>query len=190
MPNYVVGNTRGQRLGKATYVKYGYGQVEPNHLSAQRTGQVYGQLPMAAEIDMLENGQFAKYDGVKGVVDFDGPGEWLLVYNEVKVYRDRDTDADFAMLKDNYEALVYDASGNLMPNNTKALPRLYKLNVTDRYTTNCVMETELAVGDKLTPGADGYLTKTGADDADFVLQVVKVYTMPDGQPGVKLQRIV
>ncbi|MDY4183822.1 MAG: hypothetical protein SOX92_06000 [Candidatus Onthovivens sp.] len=24
------------------YVDYGYGQVEPNHLSAQRTGQIYG----------------------------------------------------------------------------------------------------------------------------------------------------
>ena len=24
----------------ATFVEYGYGQVEPNHLSAQRTGQI------------------------------------------------------------------------------------------------------------------------------------------------------
>ena len=29
----------------ATYVERGYGQVEPNHLSAQRTGQIYAQLP-------------------------------------------------------------------------------------------------------------------------------------------------
>ena len=35
---------------------YGYGQVEPNHLSAQRTGQIYAQLPAAADIDILENG--------------------------------------------------------------------------------------------------------------------------------------
>ena len=26
---------------QASYVEYGYGQVEPNHLSAQRTAQVY-----------------------------------------------------------------------------------------------------------------------------------------------------
>ena len=25
--------------------RIGYGQVEPNHLSAQRTGQIYAQLP-------------------------------------------------------------------------------------------------------------------------------------------------
>ena len=44
------------RLSKATYVTRGYGQVEPNHLSAQRTGQIYAQLPAAADIDVLENG--------------------------------------------------------------------------------------------------------------------------------------
>ena len=33
---------------------YGFGQVEPNHLSAQRTGQIYAQLPAAATINKLE----------------------------------------------------------------------------------------------------------------------------------------
>ena len=42
---------------QANFVEYGYGQVEPNHLSAQRTGQIYAQLPAAADIDVLENGQ-------------------------------------------------------------------------------------------------------------------------------------
>ena len=32
---------------------YGYGQVEPNHLSAQKTGQIYAQLPAAADIDIF-----------------------------------------------------------------------------------------------------------------------------------------
>ena len=52
----------------------------------------------------------------------------------------------------------------------------------------------LSVGDQLKIDADGYLTKdegktaTGGDeDPKFV--VVKVYTMPDLQPGVKVQRI-
>ena len=39
-----------KRLGNATFVKYGYGQVEDNHLSAPRNGQVYGQLPAASNI--------------------------------------------------------------------------------------------------------------------------------------------
>lgn len=92
---------------KATYVERGYGQVEPNHLSAQRTGQVYAQLPAAEDIELLENGQFVKYDYAKGVVDFEGEGEWMLVFNEVKVYREFESDCDFAMIKDNYVARIY-----------------------------------------------------------------------------------
>ena len=92
---------------KALCVQIGYGQVEPNHLSARRNGQIYAQLPAAASIDLLENGQFVKYDYENGVVDFTGKGEWMLVLNEIKVYRDFETDADFAMQKQNYQALVY-----------------------------------------------------------------------------------
>jgi hypothetical protein len=44
------------RLSTATYVERGYGQVEPNHLSAQRTAQIYAQLPAASTIEVLENG--------------------------------------------------------------------------------------------------------------------------------------
>ena len=75
-------------LSQAAYVEYGYAQVEPNHLSAQRTGQIYAQLPAASDIEVLENGQFVKYDYEKGLVNFEGAGEWMLVYNEVKLYDD------------------------------------------------------------------------------------------------------
>lgn len=40
----------------ATIKRIGFGQVEPNHLSAQRTGQIYAQLPAANTITQLENG--------------------------------------------------------------------------------------------------------------------------------------
>lgn len=112
------------RLSKATYVERGYGQLEPNHLSAQRTGQIYAQLPAAADIDMLENGQFVKYDYEKGVVDFTGVGEWMLVFNEVKVYREGESDCDFAMIKDNYVARIYSPiDGTVMEQQTQ--PRYY-----------------------------------------------------------------
>ena len=46
----------------AQFVKRGYGQVEPNHLSAQHTGQIYAQLPAAAAIekpsDKVNNNEF------------------------------------------------------------------------------------------------------------------------------------
>ena len=28
---------------QASFVEFGYGQVEPNHLSAQKTGQIFAQ---------------------------------------------------------------------------------------------------------------------------------------------------
>ena len=66
------------RLSKATYVERGYGQVEPNHLSAQRTSQIYAQLPAAADIEMLENGQFVKYDYANNVVNYTGEANGCL----------------------------------------------------------------------------------------------------------------
>jgi hypothetical protein len=52
------------------------------------------------------------------------------------------------------------------------------------------MEPTLAPGDILTPqAANGILAKNGATEADMQWQVVKVYTMPDHQKGVKILRI-
>ena len=215
-----------KRLSSALYVDRGYGQVEPNHLSARRTGQIYAQLPAAADIEVLENGQFVKYDYAKGVVDFEGAGEWMLVYNEVKVYRDLQRDCDFAMVKGNYEARVYSPITGEMKANENAVnwtsavaaadpyeidstanpmqgvnfpgpammgdktmvPRLLKTNVGDIFTTNTIAAESVALGDVLAPGADGYLAAAG-EDATMKWQVVKVYTMPDGQKGAKIMRI-
>ena len=77
-------NSRLPIKSKAGYVEFGYGQVEPNHLSAQKTGQIYAQLPANKDINVLEQGQFVKYDyaangnGI-GEVNFTGEGEWMLV---------------------------------------------------------------------------------------------------------------
>lgn len=218
-------------LGKATFVTYGYGQVEPNHMSAKRNGQVYAQLPANKDIELLENGQFVKYDYATGECNFTGAGPWRMVYNEVKVYEDRETDADFAMIKNNYNARVYSPIGQntsalktvldytgeatregsevafkkevetfsypeLMPEGTKMVPRVIAVPVGDIWTTNTIKAEagSLSVGDQLKIDTDGYLTKdegktaTGGDEnPKFV--VVKVYTMPDLQPGVKVQRI-
>jgi hypothetical protein len=231
-------------LSGAAYVEYGYGQVEPNHLSARRTGQIYAQLPAAANIAKLENGQFVKYDYMNEEVNFSGAGEWMLVFNEVKLYRDEQVECEFAMLADNYVARIYspvaedvnwDAQARYlnggeytwtgdetvynrekvtapeqprddwnynedpfhfaskstpkkMKEGTVMVPRVFKTNVGDIYTTNCVNEAELALGDILAPAADGFLSKSGETDK-MQWQVVKVYTMPDRQKGVKIMRI-
>ena len=271
------------------YVEVGYGQVEPNHLSAQRTAQIYAQLPADPSIDILEQGQFVKYDYAAGLVNFTGKGEWMLVYNETKLYREHQLDCEFAMKKGNYQARVYspldgtksaeemygptrflqgnrerwngsefveekfkigdqevgalpvfeggevkkDADGNpivadfsvateeydyyemndvnnpaikedyrrklfmklrgvkhpeaMMPTGATMVPRVFKTNVGDHYTTNMIMATELKVGDILAPNAQGILAIDESQDMKW--QVVKVYTMPDHQKGVKILRI-
>ena len=68
--------------------RIGFGQVEPNHLSAKRNGKIYAQLPANKDIEVLENGMFAKYDYAANEVNFSGEGEWMLVLNEVKLYDD------------------------------------------------------------------------------------------------------
>jgi len=166
--------------------RIGYGQVEPNHLSAQRTSQIYAQLPAAAGIAQLENGQFVKYDYANGEVNFSGAGEWMLVYNEVKLYDApwRESEKDFALIKTNYTEGVM-------------TPRVFKTNIGDIYTTNCLEKagakgvettmTDLAVEDELGINANGFLDKTVT--TGIIFQVVKVYTMPDGQEAVKVMRI-
>lgn len=186
-----VGNTKGVSSSQAAGVSYGYAQVEPNHLSAQRTGAIYAQLPCKSDIEVLENGQFVKYDYPEGVVDFTGKGEWMLVFNEVKVYYDRDTDADFAMKKSNYVARVYGADNSFMPEDTNMVPRVFKTDIGDIFTTNAVQNKieELKKGDTLTVGEDGFLKKTEGASEGMIWQVAKVYTLGDLQPAVKVQRI-
>ena len=264
---------------QASYVEVGYGQVEPNHLSAQRTAQIYAQLPADPSIEVLEQGQFVKYDYATGLVNFTGEGEWMLVYNETKLYREHQLDCEFAMIKGNYQARVYspmdgtksaeemygptrflqgrrekwdgekfveldeianpetDAVADysvasevydyyemndinnpdiaedyrrrlfmklrsvkhpeaMMPTNATMVPRVFKTNVGDHYTTNTINATTLTQGQKLYVGEKGILTTakaeasdTFAGSGDMVWQVVKLYTMPDHQKGVKIMRI-
>lgn len=178
---------------QAKFVKEGYGQVEPNHLSAQRTGQIYAQLPVNKDIAILENGQFVKYDYANSEVNFTGKGEWMLVYNEVKVYRDRETDKDFAMMKDNYNAIIYDAAGHPMPADTTMVPRVFKTNIGDIFTTNLVNAQSVEdkdIGTVLCPNEKGILTTPKTVEAnEMQWQIVKVITTPDGQPAVKVMRI-
>lgn len=241
LSDFLAKNIKSQAgLEAGGYVTYGYGQVEPNHLSAQRTGQIYAQLPANKDIDVLENGQFVKYDYAAangGEVNFTGKGEWMLVFNEIKLYREHQMDCEFAMRKGDYVARIYspvaadtnfDAQsryyGGLdsnkepiekvtapadmyelhynedpfhiesqttpkaMPQGTVMVPRVFKTNVGDIMTTNMIKETELALGDELSPAAaDGILCKAG--DKSMTWQVVKVYTLPDHQKAVKIMRV-
>lgn len=204
------------------FTRNGYGQVEPNQLSAQKTGQIYASLPLASDVDILQNGEFMYYDYKSGTVTADGKGEPMLVFNEVKLYEPfwQTSYKDFAMIRvgDNYVTSRLATAGYGDGAETEGVasahsdwqagyrmngiaPRLFKTNIGDIFTTNMVEtgnEITYSQGDtlklkKVPKAADKtgntlVLSKTGDIDAlEFV--VAKVYTMPDGQQGLKLQRI-
>lgn len=159
-----------------TFKREGYGQVEPNHLSAPRDGRVYAQLPANEDITILENGMFVKYDYAAGEVNFTGAGPWMLVYNEEKLYDERhQMHKDWAQkVEDSYDGKIY--------------PRVFGIVAGDIFTTNMFADnTTLAVGNTVIPGSDGILI--AGSTGDLVFKVVKEYTLPDGQPAVKLQCI-
>lgn len=211
-----------------SFTRDGYGQVEPNQLSAQKTGQIYASLPLDTDVNVLQNGEFMYYDYAAGKVSADdstGLAEPYLVFNEVKLYEPfwRTSYKDFAMIRkgDNYvtsklataeygersdQAGV--AANPAHPDYPYRMdgiaPRLFKTNVGDIYTTNMVKELTGAannyeVGNLLVPVKNATsLTlqlekftpaQTGDKPTGMAWVVVKVYTMPDGQPGLKLQRV-
>ena len=189
----------------ATIKRKGYGQVEPNHLSGIVTGQIYAQLPAhvktadvgsANSITQLEQGQFAKYDYAAGEVNFTGDGEFMLVYNEEKLYDER---------LQGHKDFVYKAEDFF---DGKMYPRLIKTNVGDIFTTNTfeantsntakTTGVTIVEGNYLAPGTTGFLeviTSSGSAASSLsgvtgmAWKVIKIDTMPDGQQGVKIQRV-
>jgi hypothetical protein len=108
--------------------------------------------------------------------------------NEVKLYDAawRESYKDFALQTSNFD-------------NGVMVPRVLKTMPGDIYTTNCLEGAntsgkatftgteDIEVGTELKINSNGFLSTAGT--SDIVFQVVKVYTMPDGQQGVKVMRI-
>lgn len=208
------------------FKRIGYGQVEPNQLSGIKTGQIFASLPLAKNVNVIQNGEFMYYDYVSGTVsaeDSTSVAEPMLVYNEIKIYEPWLSYKDFAMIRvgDNYvtsnaavgrvtsanvDGTVYGdgatTEGAEVGPHTEygyrmdgIAPRLVKTNVGDIFTTNMVATGDLVTyskGDilklKKTDRNTLELTKDG-DIETVAFAVVKVYTMPDGQPGLKVQRV-
>lgn len=172
----------------AILVKVGYGQVEPNHLSAQRNAQIYAQLPAADAAmisETIQNGQFLKYDMVAGEMNTTGLGEDMLVYSEIKIY-DKFREVGYK----NFALKKVEAVGG------KVYPRLFKTMPGDIFTTNLcnVTSTVAAAIGKTFVITGGILTETTvALSITLGLQTwaaVKATTMADGQAAIKFQRVL
>lgn len=171
----------------------GYGQVELNNCAFRRDGRIEAQCK-PDETDfanaVIENGMILAVDNVARVVKFATGGSLpvALVYTAEHMYDERKPG-----LKNFYTKGVDDF-----------YPRLGYLAVGDKYTTNCVAynTTEFANDDAFknaldaldtTPlyagiSADGaHLVSATAPAAGPKIRVIKKFTMPDGQLGLKMQ---
>lgn len=192
----------------ALLAKVGYGQVEPNRLSAQATKRIIADVPVkAADFATLgkvvQNGMFLTYNPAGDIESnlkkgtFDLPtvkgGSTLtgLVYNEIKLYHDSQSNKDFALTTSAHTLL---SGVNQTPYRNKAeqavdtvVPRVYFLAVGDLFTTNLIDKDAPALGDILVPGTNGILTPstTIANEA-IAVQVVQITTLADGQKAVKV----
>lgn len=179
----------------------GYGQVELNNCAFRRDGRIEAQCKPDPEVfgkqddgteKFIENGMILAVDNVNRTITTpDGELPVALVYSTEHLYDERYV-------------------GGLRYFKTAATddfyPRLGYLDIGDKYTTNCLgyddgeftdedTLLEALAGIKDTAiygkvGAEGVVTLTATKPTTGpVLKVVKSYTMPDGQFGVKLQVI-
>ena len=177
----------------AKYVQRGYGQVEANRLTGITFGHIEAQAPAyttaAADtpIPELENGMFlcvipdtAEVSPLGRIAVLPGAAPAtavpMLVFSEKKMYDERMGYPDFVdRAADKVDGILY--------------PKLVGVTAdTCVWTTNTINEEpdSLEVGDILYVGDDGYLAKTAGTNTHFQMEVVRKYTMPDGQPAVKL----
>ena len=132
---------------QAKYVEYGFGQVEPNHLSAQRTAQVYAQLPANKDIELL-----------------DSPGIlWPKIENQTHAY-------NLASLSSIKEEILdpYELSTHIL----KTMYKLYPENLKNRYGIENIDFDDIVPTLDLIAVKRGALLKGGEKDYDKVYSII------------------
>lgn len=191
----------------AKFVEYDgkFGQVEANRLTGITFGNIEAQAPAyescvkdAEPIAELENGMFlcvVPDDTANGLAGADmgrvavlpgaAPADAVpyLVYSEKKIYDERLGYADFVdRAKDKVDGLLFPKLIGLTPDSC-----VFTTNTIDEDHHTAAGDINLVVGEKLYVGDNGYLSKTSGTNEVFCFVVDKVYTMPDGEVGVKVQ---
>jgi hypothetical protein len=168
-------------------------------LDYEATQEMYGPTRLLQGVRERWNPETKTFDAIDEIPVYgkDGKATDVVadysVANKIHDYYEMD-DINNPEIEEDYRKRLFmkirDYKERMMPKGTTMVPRVFKTMPGDIFTTNTVNETELAVGDLLTPQAkDGILAKAGAADADMIWEVAMVYNMPDFQRGVKIVRI-
>lgn len=186
-------------MATVSLTKKGYGQLELNQVAFRRDGRIEAQCKLDEDLfpagsnkigEVAENGMLLSVDNVNRKLTTDYSGAEGLIglhYSAEHMYDPLHTLKDFYLSGDD------------------VLPRVGYLAVGDKFTTNtvCYNSEEFADEDALKTaiddqstdavyatvdsGGSGYwfITKTATGSPKA--RVLKWTTMPDGQPGLKLQ---
>jgi hypothetical protein len=146
-----------------------YASVEPTRLTAQKTREVFGQLPADTTVVSIENGMGLAYDQKAGKVTYTtaGAGACLVMNEIILPDPNRQQASDFIMIN-KADAPVY--------------PRLYALHVGDTFITNAVMD-DCTKGIVCIAGPQGYWQKGNGTVEVTVIDDKAV--LPTGETGVK-----
>jgi hypothetical protein len=176
----------------------GYSVLETNKVVFRRDGNIFAQFPLSSDFSAstpAENGMILAVDLAKGEVNLPAgaTGEVLaLHFSTEKLYNQQHQ-------KLNEFALFPDSSATTEDSN---YPRLGVLSIGDTFTTNCIayLEADFANNAALLAAFDAIATTplygiactNGAiqitsvkPTAGLGLNVMKVYTLPNGDFGVK-----
>lgn len=161
-----------------------WAQVELNNVAFRRDGRIEAQCKLNEtqfKDKPAENGMILMVDKAKNEIVLPNGKDlpYALHYSSEHMYDERANSLkDFALFPGTF------------------LPRMGYLAVGDLFTTNCVsseMDMDaLKAAPTLygAPSADGSIAITSTKpESDLILKVVKVYTMPNGEPGLKFQVI-
>lgn len=172
----------------------GFGQIELNNVAFRRDGRIEAQCALD-ENDFAtvsaENGMLLAVDKANGVVKFAVDGELPIAvnYSTEHMYDERHNGLkDFRLdLGEFYPRMGYPAVGDLWTTNCLCYD---DGEFTDE---DALVEALMACNETPVYGGacENGAVKLSATKPEFgpVLKVVKFYTMPDGQPGVKVQVI-
>ena len=172
-----------------------YGCVEMNHATWPRDGRVPSQLPLSATDfangARCENGFWLVYDEVAKEVKKPGAvtDTVAVVYSSEK---------DYGLI--GQRGLGYFSQG------AGDMPRLGRPVIGDKYTTNVFCYDTTTFADQAaveaalaayattalylipsTSGVPQLVLAAGLDSATTVAKVIKYYTVPNGNPGIKVE---
>lgn len=173
-------------------IENGYGVLEKNNVTYPRTGNIMAMYPLAEGV-LGENGMLLGVKYAQGLVEYPSASADAIMILDTA---EKEYDRNVVGLKQHYITAEHGY-----------MPRLGKLVVNDRFTTNTVAYDSAVFADNAaidaaikagtvygkpceTEGYKGYieLTKT-APTGKVVLKAVKFTDMPNGQAGIKFSVI-